>query len=340
MDVNTTDEQNRPMTAEWLKANTRIHGWFAFFIFALALGGLFSLVYPFVTYKASDYIGSALLGMTDIVMGVVLAVVALWAIVSLCRRSPASIFWAKFYTVLVLLTNGLALWLGEAQSGEMKMEVRGIVWAIVWFAYLTCSQQVQEVIPKCYRRAGVRTWVCAGLLLMLPLGFFAAGVVDAVIGYQGNVEILQSELSDGELTDGHVVFDKLDGWSFGLSKVDDVNVCSFTNDQELVMTLVSALDADASKDNFIQTAAACANADFEKLAHRIVLDDMDTVNGHVRHYRIVQYDRDDSVPVFWHFACMFDRDTGKVVIVNGYFLEKDVHDVAKLLKSIRFKREG
>lgn len=334
----TTDLQEQPITAEWLKANTRIHGWFAFFIFALALGGLFSLVYPIVTYKASDYMGSTLLGMTDIITGVMLAVVALWTIVSLCRRSQSAIFWAKFYTILVLVTNGLALWLGGANSMEIKMGLRSIVWAIVWFLYLTCSQQVQEVIPKRYRHAGARTWVCAGLLLLLPLGFLAVGVVDVVFGYHKNVEILQSELSDGELTDGHVVFGKLDGWSFGMARDEDVNVCSFTKDQELVMTLLSTLDADDSRDNFIQIAAASALADFEKLAHRIVRDDADTVNGHVCHYRIVQYDRADFTPVFWHFACMFDNESGKVVVVSGYFLDKDIPEVMKLLKSVRFKK--
>ena len=340
MNVPMTDGQEQPITAEWLKANTRIHGWFSFFIFTMALGGLLSFVYPVVSYNASDYLGSTLLGMTDVMMGVVLVVVALWAIASLCRRSPAAIFWAKFYTVLVLLTNGIALWGGEAGSGEMKMEVRGVVWGIVWFLYLTCSQQVQEVIPKSYRRTGMRTWLCAGLLLLFPLGFLAVGVVDVAVGYNKNVEILQSELSDGELTDGHVVFDKLDGWTFEMERNEDVNVCSFTNDQELVITLVSALDSDDSRDNFIQIAASAsfAAADFEKLAHRIVRDDTDTVNGHVRHYRIVQYDRDDSSSIFWHFACMFDKKSGKVVVVNGYLLDKYVPEITKLLKSVRFTK--
>ena len=164
------------------------------------------------------------------------------------------------------------------------------------------------------------------------------GIVDVVFGYQDNVEIVQSELPDGELTDGHVVFGKLDGWSFGLTREDDVNVCSFANDQELGLTLVSVLDADDSKDNFVQTVAAAAAADLEELAHRIVRDDTDKVNGHVRHYRIVQYDREGLAPLFWHFACMFDQESGKAVIVSGYFPDKDAPEIAKLLKSVRFKK--
>ena len=136
----TVDGQEQPITAEWLKANTRIHGWFAFFIFALALGGLLSLVRPIATYKPSDYLGSMLLGMTDIAMGVVMAIVALWTIVSLCRRSPAAIFWGKFYTVLVLLTNGIALWTGDNAAREMRMAAKGIVWATVGYLFSTFTR--------------------------------------------------------------------------------------------------------------------------------------------------------------------------------------------------------
>lgn len=344
MNTTTIDGEEDPLTAAWLRANTRIRGWLAFFIFALAAGGLVSLIYPFATYKASDYAGSSLLGMTDLALGVVLAVVAGWSIVSLYRRSPAAIFWAKFYTVLVLLSNGLGLWFGGVEMsdgdafGGTRMAVKGVVWSIVWFLYLTFSQQVQEIIPKRYRRAGVRTWLYAGLLLLVPLAFVIVGAVDVAVNYHSNVEISQSELSNGELTDGHVVFDRLEGWSFGMTRETGVNVCSFTNGQEHVLSLFSALDSDASKDNFLQTAAVCAVADFEALAHQTVRDDTDTVNGHVYYYRVVRYDRDDETSIFWHLACLFDGETSKAVVVNGYFLSKDVPEVMQLLKSVRFKK--
>jgi hypothetical protein len=35
---------------------------------------------------------------------------------------------------------------------------------------------------------------------------------------------------------------------------------------------------------------------------------------------------------------MFDRESGKAVVVNGYFLDKNVPAVMKLLKSVRFKK--
>lgn len=343
MNTTVTDGQGEPLTAAWLKANTRIHGWLSFFIFALVVGGLLSLIYPFATYKASDYSGSALLGMTDITLGVVLAVVAAWSVISLCRRSPAAIFWAKYYTILVLLSNGLLLWFGaETLEGDgfggTKMTVRGFVWAIVWFFYLTFSRQVQEVIPKSYRHAGLRTWCCAGLLLLVPVAFAVVGVVDVAVNYHDHVEISQSELAEDELTDGHVVFDRLQGWFFGMAKTEGINVCSFTNDQELVITLVSVLDADDSRENFVQATVGWANADFEKLVHRIVRDDSNKVNGHTCHYRIVQYDQEDAASIFWHFACLFDQESGKAVCVNGYFLNKDVPEFTKLIQSVRFKK--
>lgn len=342
MNADSSDGRNEPLTAEWLKANTRIHGWLSFFIFAIGVGGLISLVYPFATYNASDYAGSYLLGMTDLASGVVMAVVAGWSIVSLCRRSPAAIFWSKLYTVLVLLTNVLVLCIGETQDvkgfGGLNMTVKSVVWAIIWFCYLTFSSQVREVIPISYRRTGALTWICAVLLLLVPLAFVVVGSVDAAVNYHNNVEISQSELSDGELTDGHVVFSRLDGWSFGMERSEGINFCLFKKGDEQGITLFSALDSDDSKDYFVRTAEGSECADFKGLVHRTVCDDSSSVNGHTCHYRIVQYDLDDGVSFFWHFACLFDQESGKAVSVSGYFPDRYALAFAELLRSVRFKK--
>ena len=88
----------------------------------------------------------------------------------------------------------------------------------------------------------------------------------------------------------------------------------------------------------MRSMSGWANAEFEKFEHRIVRDDVDVLNGHTCYRRIVRYDRDGADPLFWHFACMFDNESGKVVIVNGYFFDIDVPDIGRLLQTIRFKK--
>lgn len=341
--TDVTGEQTQPLTAEWLKANTRIHGWLSFFIFVLVCSSLKNVGDFFSTYKVSDYGGSNLLGMAGISLVVELVMVAVWSIISFCRRSPSAVFWAKYYIVLVLLTNVLALWCGVENQGletsvAIGMAMGSVFWSIIWLLYLSLSQQVQVVIPKRYRHVGIRTWLCAGLVILIPLIFGVVGMLDVAINYHGHVEISQSELASGELTDGHIVFKHLDGWTFGMEKLEGINVCSFTNSQELVLTLVSGIDSDDSKDNFVRLMSSWANAEFEKFERRIARDDVDALNGHTCYRRIVRYDRDGADPIFWHFACMFDNESGKVVIVNGYFFDIDVPDIERLLQTIRFKK--
>lgn len=366
----TTGEQTQPLTAEWLKANTEIGGWLAFFVFCLVITGLVGVFCPLVTYNAADYCGSVLLGMTSCLVWWWQSFVAFLVVVLLCRRSSAAIFWAKYLMILGLLYGGLGLWLGEdvgrmigdelrrmtskglfglgryLLGSDIRVEevnwqsraiIRGVVFSIIGLLYLTFSKRVQAVIPKSYRQVGVRTWICAILLPLLILVFQCVGIANVDRCYHKYVEIQQSELSAGELTDGHVVFSQLEGWSSGVERDNGVNVCSLTNNQGFVMTLYSALYADDSSDGFNQIVAdSSPNVDLKK--HQVVRDDRNEDSGVVHYYRVVRYDFEDGSSMFWHIASLFDEKTGKVVVVRGGLLDKDVPDFERLLKTVRFKK--
>ena len=59
-----------PVTAEWLRSNTRIRGWLALFMLALVVSALRSLAQAGATMSAADCYGSGILATTDVVSAV------------------------------------------------------------------------------------------------------------------------------------------------------------------------------------------------------------------------------------------------------------------------------
>lgn len=327
-----------------------IRGWFAIFVLYLVIGVLWGVIGSIaICYAPAWFEGvwGISFGMTDIMgvvlFGVIKAVVAAWTVVLICRRSPTAIFWAKWLMIVEFLIG--ILWCFDENLWFQFCGAIGVSVAIIWFLYLAFSNNVRGTIPKSSRKVGVWTWILA-FLLSFPLMVCMVDV-DAVYDeymssrYHDYVEIQQSELSTEELTDGHIVFGRIKGWSYEVVRNDNgVNVCSLANGDESCIMLYSALCADDSVECFSRIAeehALAIDADFEKQGRQMVRDDKDVGNGVTRYYRVMRYDSDDGL-IFQHDACLFDRESRKVAIVVGYFHEKEVPDFERLLNTVRFKK--
>lgn len=96
-------------TSEWLRENTKIHGWLTFYLFAIGLGGIISAVVPIATFDLANYAGNIWLGSVDILIGVCLLAIAIYTIFAFCRRRPNAVFYGKMYVILVIVTNVISL---------------------------------------------------------------------------------------------------------------------------------------------------------------------------------------------------------------------------------------
>lgn len=329
-----------------------IRGWFAIFVLYLVVCVLWGVIGSIAICYAHAWfegVWGVSLGMTDIMgfvlCGVIKAVVSAWTVVLICRQSPTAIFWAKYLMIVEFLLSILfLLCLDEGLWFQFCVAI-GAAAAIIWFLYLAFSNNVRGTIPKSSRKVGVWTWILAFLLSFLLMVCMVD--VDAVYDeymasrYHDYVEIQQSELSTEELTDGHIVFGRIKGWSYEVVRNDNgVNVCSLANGDESCIMLYSALCADDSVECFsriVEEHALAIDADFEKQGRQMVRDDKDVGNGVTRYYRVMRYDSDDGL-IFQHDACLFDRESRKVAIVVGYFHEKEVPDFERLLNTVRFKK--
>lgn len=91
-DTNVRFEEEEEITSESLLETTRIHGWLSFFLFSIIVGGLISAIYPIITFDIEEYWGSYVLGMTDIVSGIMLFALAIYTLMAFCKRKPNAVF--------------------------------------------------------------------------------------------------------------------------------------------------------------------------------------------------------------------------------------------------------
>ena len=344
---NQPESQTVEITSEWLKANTEIHGWLSFFFFAIILGGLFSAIYPIATFNASDYAGNFCLGAVDIVTGLLLLAVAGFTVYSFVKRKPNAVFWGKVYVVLVFLTNVFVLVSGatEEKGFQSATQVgRSVVWGIIWFLYLSFSDQVQEIIPKSYRKISSSDWAMLAASILLPIFLYVVGLsqINSLVDSRTaqETEFRKTELSYNQRTDGRVIFTIPDGFECESQVVDvegvSATLFSINNDEIGNCTMCSDYDTDKSIKNFDSYWEGWKDEDIKNYSTDNVDRGTKTINGNDCLYRITKHNV-NGVYVYWRYYLLFDDETGKVFVASFYDTDNSTYYVDELLESVKFK---
>lgn len=344
---NQPESQTVEITSDWLKANTEIHGWLSFFFFAIILGGLFSAIYPIATFNASDYAGNFCLGAVDIVTGLLLLAVAGFTVYSFVKRKPNAVFWGKVYVVLVFLTNVFVLVSGatEEKGFQSATQVgRSVVWGIIWFLYLSFSDQVQEIIPKSYRKISSSDWAMLAASILLPIFLYVVGLsqINSLVDSRTaqETEFRKTELSYNQRTDGRVIFTIPDGFECESQVVDvegvSATLFSINNDEIGNCTMCSDYDTDKSIKNFDSYWEGWKDEDIKNYSTDNVDRGTKTINGNDCLYRITKH-YVNGVYVYWRYYLLFDDETGKVFVASFYDTDNSTDYVDELLESVKFK---
>lgn len=334
-------------TSGWLKANTKMQGWLSFFMVVVILGGLVSAVYPIATFNLDDYAGNVSLAVGDILTGLNLLAVAIYVVWGFVNRKPNAVFWGLTYVALAFLTNLLTLVLGGTEGGGLQSTskvIQSMLWGVVWFFYLICSEQVKRVIPESFRKVSKIDWGALAAIVLVPTLLLAVGY--AQISAIADERIEQEEslrdvaLAGNERTDGKVIFAVPDGFECESQdvEVEGNTACVFnlSNDDVGSCTMCSDYDSDKSESNFDEYWENWKDEDAK--VYRAVDVDRGTmnVNGNDCLYRITKYDV-NGTHVYWRFCMLFDEETGKVLVASFYDRNEDTGYVDDLLNSVRFK---
>ena len=342
------DEFGEPKyTREWLKSNTEIHGWLSFFFFAIILGGIISAIYPIATYNAADYGYNGWLGAVDVFTGLSMLGIAVYTVYAFTHRKPNAVFYGRFYVILVFVTNIISLIGGVDENGlqNTTQVVRGIVWGIVWFLYLLFSDQVQEVIPKSFRKVSGIDWGVLIALVGISFACFFIGLsqLNGIVEDRENneTEILSVALQDNERTDGKVIFSIPSGFSCESQESETgvgqtITVFNLENESIGNISLCSDYDSDTSTSNFDDYWKNWEDSDASGKPRSDVDRGIKTINGNTCRYRIVKYNF-NGVQVYWRYYVLFSSETSKCCVVSCYDRNEDTSYVSEILNSVRFK---
>lgn len=347
-EAGASKDEPQEYTSEWLQKNTKIKGWLSFFLFALLLGGVFSAVTSIATFNLDDYAGNLCLGAVDILTGLIMLGVAVYAFYCFVKRKSNAVFWGRTYVILVFLTNLLSLVMGADDDGTglfgTKQMLRGIVWGIVWFLYLAYSEQVRRIIPKPFRKVSNRDKGLLACLVIVPVVLFSIGYAQisslADERLTQEAEMMNVTLADDERTDGRVVFTVPDSFECESNEVDadgkSVTAFYLYNDEIGSCTICSDYDTDKSESNFDGYWDNWKDKDAKIYSSDDVGRGTLKINGNDCLYRITKY-LVNGADVYWRYYMLFDDETGKVFVASFYDVNMSTHYVNELLNSVRFK---
>ena len=188
--------QNTPQNTP--KKDVKIGGLLAFYIYVfVAIGSTFTLILNLANLNSSDYADNWALMATDIICWLLYAFLGGYIIYAFVKRLPNAVALAKIHLVLLLVMNGSFLLLGQTDSSSVMESptrlVSSLIWAVVFFVYLSFSDRVKALIPKETRRLfkfdKIIIFSAIGLIVVLFIyGLTAAMGINPLMGKHTKVK--------------------------------------------------------------------------------------------------------------------------------------------------------
>lgn len=340
--TNSTNSGNSALkyTPELLKQTTEIHGWLTFFLFVMTLGGFISAIVPIFTLNIAEYGGSWALAFSDIILGLMLFGIAIYADIAFYKRYPNAVFIAKTYVLLILITNAMSLIGGDFDTTGLNtatQALKGVIWGVVWFLYLCFSEQVKTIIPKEYRNVTSKDYILLASIVLIPVFFIAIGFgnIQKEIAVSEQAMIESSSLSYNEHTDGRIIFKKPSIFTCSRQESEGLLFHILENDYGSI-TIASEYYSDDSKRYFIDYWNSFKDPETDEWNSDIIKDDQVFINSNSCWHRTVKLTRDDYNDVYWDFIMIFNKVTGKACVISSWTSDYDETVISNLLNSIRF----
>lgn len=323
-------------TSEYLKKNSEIRGWLSFFLFTVFINGLLRVLYPILIFNPSGYDGGSFWALANVGWGVMMFGLACYTIYSFIKRQPNAVFLAKMYIVIVFVLDLLSLIGKDFSDKGAGHLLYSLLWSIIWFVFLLCSEVVGTVIPKEYRKIKNSDLYILVTFIFIPLVCVAIGIKQSISeqDIQKNAMIEMASLKANEYTDGHIIFECPKGFSCKSQDIEGLKVYTLECESIGEITLCSDYESDRSQHNANTYWSNWENDELKSVSSQLEIDDCKEINGHPYYYKVKKYEQTDNV-LYWRFIIMFDYSTGKVCLISCYDGGYDEY-IQELLRSIRF----
>lgn len=319
----------------------QVCGWLSFFLFVVGFGSIFTLVmtiansFPgggegFIIYLAFGI---------DLLFSLALVGLACYTIHAFIYIRPNAVFLGRLYIIVIFISNLLALLSGDMEDvgwGSLPQVVKGLLWSLIWFIYLSVSNQVAELFPKENRRIFKRDKYFAGSLLTIPALLFLIYLF-VFLGNIGITPVISSD--EGEYTDEVVAFRVPD--YVACEKIDsipDTIYHSFESGDSIVGTVMGVYDTNTTESYFKECLDSWRDESLD--GYDFTVSDISTrqVNHNMLRMQSVEYVTDPRL--VWTFAVLYSPETGKACIVSclaAIPVEQAESLVNGILHTMRFK---
>lgn len=337
-EINPIAENNK---IKYPSPNVNPKGWLSFMLFIMALGGLFSAVYPILTYDIKEYDGSFFMAATDVVFGLMLLLLSTYAIFSFVKKKPNAIFVSKMYFIIVLFSHMIILFSGELTDlgiGSLNQTIRSVVWSIIWVLYLSYSNQVLELIPKSYRKVSNIDYYIIAAFIIVPLSCIGLGIgeMSSNIEESENAFIKKLDLAPNEYSDGRIIFTRPDGFICEEQVIEDPQIILYNLEflDRAYMIVCSHYDDDKSSINFLSYWDNWKDEDLSGYSCNEILNEKRYIGANMYYYKVVEYNTE--TPILWRFVQYFDSKSNKVSVISYYQFDEQSNYLDDFIKTICF----
>lgn len=167
-----------------------IGGFLVWYLVLVGIGAVASLGYNLSTLNRSgDYAGSWILALAGIICWLFYACLGIYIIVAFIKKLPNAVTLAKIQLITLVVINGIALLSGDTDSSSKLSNpsrlAGSIIWAVIFFIYLSASDRVKELIPKrhLYKADKICIFSTIGIILILSIfGFLDIAGINPLAG--------------------------------------------------------------------------------------------------------------------------------------------------------------
>lgn len=310
----------------------KIRGWLLFFLICfVGIGSVASLGSNIIHFDPDAFA----LSIADVVLGALYFLVGLFTIIAFVRRDSDAVFLAKTYIISCFLINIFTLvFLDEDDLGSSKdiaQMIRSIIWCGIWYIFMFCSSQVQQRIPKWYRRTKTRDWVLVAVLVLWPFATIGVAIKEAVNSPAERI-FEDWELADNQRTDGIVILTIPEGNECEMTETDDQKVFKIVDNENGEQSIIVSTYDDNATQSYFDELWGYSTENLNGHSYEILGENAQTLGNQTIFYRWVRIDNVTD----WEYTVVFDKPSGKMTIISTYSVAGSESHVAEILNSLIF----
>lgn len=156
-----------------------ISGFLKFYVYwSLPIGAVLTLIFTFIGFDSTLWKMNMFLPLGDIVIAVIYCILCVYVMIAFINCRTDAVFMAKYQLIMMAVSNVLVILAAEPVTHTYT----SLLWFVVFFAYVTFSNDIKERIPKETRKLTKFSKIFLPVSLCVPIVCFVLGVGEIVFG--------------------------------------------------------------------------------------------------------------------------------------------------------------